>query len=71
MNNEAYSIPNAARAAGIGITKMYQLVGNGDVESRRLGSRTLVLAESLRTYIVNLPPADIRERPRIGAPITA
>jgi hypothetical protein len=55
-----YTLPEARRVSGHGLTKLYQLIGAGVLDARKAGSRTLVTAESLRRYLDNLPPADIR-----------
>jgi len=49
----AYSISEACRVSSLGRTKIYQLIGEGKLESRKLGKRTLVLADSLDELIKN------------------
>jgi excisionase family DNA binding protein len=56
----AHTIADAARVSGIGRTTLYELIGAGKVDARKVGNRTLILADSLRSYIANLPSADIR-----------
>lgn len=56
----AHTIADAAKISGIGQTSLYELIGTGKLEARKAGNRTLIPAESLRTYIANLPAADIR-----------
>ena len=55
----AFTIPDAAKAAGLGRTTIYELIGAGHIEARKAGGRTLVIAESLRRYVASLPPAKI------------
>jgi excisionase family DNA binding protein len=55
----AYTISEACQAIGCRRTKLYELIGRSDLDARRLGSRTVILAESLRRYIAALPPAKI------------
>ena len=55
----AFTIPDAAKAAGLGRTTIYELIGAGHIEARKAGGRTLVVANSLRHYIAGLPPAKI------------
>jgi hypothetical protein len=51
----------AARAiAGVGTTKLYELIGTGILDARKAGTRTLITGESLRRYADTLPKADIR-----------
>jgi excisionase family DNA binding protein len=57
----AYTIAGACRAAGVGRTKLYSLISEGEIEARRCGSRTLVPAESLRAFIARLPTAPIQK----------
>ena len=47
----AFTIEEACHAVGIGRTKLYQLIGAGRVETRKIGSRTVIPAESLRALI--------------------
>jgi hypothetical protein len=41
----------AARMIGIGRTKLYELIGNGEVETIKVGKATLVLTASLNAMI--------------------
>ncbi len=60
-NTITHTIADAVRVTGIGKrTTLYALIGTGKIEARKAGNRTLIPADSLRTYIANLPPADIR-----------
>ena len=56
----AFTILDAAKASGLGRTTLYELIGAGKIEARKSGNRTLIPADSLRSYIASLPPADIR-----------
>jgi hypothetical protein len=56
----AYGIPDACLALSIGRTRLYALIGEGKIEARQCGGRTLIPAESLRVFVANLPPAPIR-----------
>lgn len=47
----AYSIPDACRITGIGRTKLYALASEGELDLRKIGSRTIVTAASLRRFI--------------------
>ncbi len=55
-----YTLPEAKRVSGHGITRLYELMGAGVLDARKAGSRTLITAESLRRYLESLPKADIR-----------
>jgi len=44
----------------IGRTTLFHLIASGQIEAVKLGSRTLVKAESARSYIADLPRAGSR-----------
>jgi excisionase family DNA binding protein len=41
----------AAQMIGIGITRLYELIGSGQIESCKLGRRRLVKVASLRKLV--------------------
>ncbi len=45
----------AFAAIGCGNTKGYELIADGKLVARKLGSRTMIEAESLRAYAAGLP----------------
>ena len=45
---------------GLGNTKLYEFIGQGMLDARKAGSRTLITGECLRAYVESLPKADIR-----------
>jgi hypothetical protein len=47
----AYTVPEALAAIGIGRTNLYKLAGEGKLDLRKVGGRTLVTAESLRRLV--------------------
>lgn len=47
----AYSIAEACRVSSLGRTRLYQLIGEGRLEVRKIGKRTLIPATSLRALI--------------------
>lgn len=47
----AYTVPEALAAIGIGRTNLYKLAGQGKLDLRKVGGRTLVTAESLRRLV--------------------
>ena len=53
----AYSVLQAARAIGIGRSKLYDLFRSGDLNAVRCGRRTLILALELQSFLSSLPPA--------------
>lgn len=51
MDIIAVSINDAARALGLGRTSIYALIKEGKLEARKLGRRTLVTTESIRSLM--------------------
>lgn len=51
MQALAVSINDAAKALSLGRTSIYVLIGNGRLETFKLGRRTLVKVESIRRLI--------------------
>ena len=47
----AFTIAEACYAVGIGRSKLYELIGEGRIEVVKIGSRTLIPAESLRALL--------------------
>ena len=48
FTREGLSISEACAVAGIGRTKIYQAISNGNLKARKCGKRTLVLRDDLR-----------------------
>jgi excisionase family DNA binding protein len=55
-----HTIAGATKVSGLGRTTIYELIGAGKIEARKAGGRTLIPADSLRSFLANLPAADIR-----------
>ena len=55
----AYTPKDAARALGIGLTSLYELIGAGLVVAKKAKGRTLIPAASLLAYLEALPAAEI------------
>ena len=53
----ALSVEDAAGAIGVSERQIWRMIGGGEIETRKLGRRTLILYQSLKTYIEALPPA--------------
>ena len=47
----AYSINEACQVSSLGRTRIYQLISEGRLVSRKIGKRTLIPAHSLRALI--------------------
>lgn len=49
------TIDGATKIAAIGRTRLYELINSGHIRAKKLGARTLVEADSLRTFMNSLP----------------
>lgn len=47
----AYSVEEACRVSSLGRTRLYQLMNEGKLQSRKIGKRTIIPAASLRALI--------------------
>lgn len=47
----AYSVRDACRVSSLGRTRLYQLMADGRLDTRKIGKRTLIPASSLRALI--------------------
>jgi len=44
-------VPDAVRLTGLSRSRLYELLGSGDIEFVKVGASTLILVESLRQFI--------------------
>lgn len=44
-------VETAMRMIGLGRTKFYELIGEGEIETIKVGRSTLVIVESLRAFV--------------------
>ena len=63
-----FTIKGACDALGCHRTKIYQLIGDGRLDAKKLDGLTIITAESLARLIESLPKADIKRRARETAP---
>ena len=64
----AYSIAGARKALGdCGRTKIYQMIGDGRLEARKLDGKTVITGSSVKRAYDELPAADIGRPPKDGA----
>ena len=50
-----YSVPDASKLIGIGLTKTYAEINAGRLEAIKLGRRTLIRREAIENWLENLP----------------
>jgi excisionase family DNA binding protein len=53
-------IPEAVRLTGLSRSRIYELMRSGDIEYAKVGSSTLILVDSLRSF-VNRARKDLRD----------
>lgn len=53
----AFSIAGAVQATGNSVsrTRMFELIKQGEIDARRVGRRTIIIADSLRAYLERAP----------------
>lgn len=51
----AVSVPEGARMIGLSKSRMYELIAEGRVEARKIGSRTVIPTASLRALLDAAP----------------
>jgi excisionase family DNA binding protein len=51
----SYNVHEAAKAAGIGLTKLREEIRANRLVARKLGKRTLINVEDLNAWAANLP----------------
>jgi excisionase family DNA binding protein len=56
----AYTIPQACTVSGIGRTSLYATIRSGELVAHKIGRRTVVIAEDLKSWL--------QSRPLAGAP---
>jgi hypothetical protein len=60
METLAAPIPDACRISGLRRSEIYRRLATGDIRAVKSGARTLILMDSLRAHLANLPPAIFR-----------
>lgn len=51
----ALTIPEAVKASGVGRSSLYEAIASGQLPARKLGRRTLIMANDLRNWLDALP----------------
>ena len=57
------SIENAARLTGICRSRIYHLIDAGKIDAKKHGKSTIILADSLRKFLTDLPSAKSKKFP--------
>jgi excisionase family DNA binding protein len=56
----AYSVAEAAAAAGVGRDQVYAAIRDGALEARKWGRRTIIPADSLTRFLSELPLLNLK-----------
>jgi hypothetical protein len=52
------TVREATQISGLGRTELYDVIRKKKVQAKKSGSRTIVIVESLRDYVLSLPDFD-------------
>ncbi len=63
----AHSIGGATKALNCGRTKLYELMAEGRIKAKKLGTKTLIPHSELVSLLDSLPDAEFGKTPRGGA----
>ncbi len=55
MEKRCYSIPEAQAEGAGGKSSLYAAINAGRLRAKKLGSKTVILADDLDQYLANLP----------------
>lgn len=58
MQKFAYTVTETMREIGIGRSKLYAEIKAGNITPRKIGKKTIFLAEEIKNYLNNLPKAN-------------
>lgn len=57
------SVAQASTLTGLSRSRIYELLGSGQLRAVKDGARTVILFDGLRRFITTLPPARIKTKP--------
>lgn len=57
MTKSAYTVNEITKEIGIGRSKLYSEMAAGKIKARKIGKKTIFLAEDVQAYLSNLPAA--------------
>jgi excisionase family DNA binding protein len=55
LQPEGLTVPEACKVCGLGRTKLYQAITDGQLIARKFGKRTLILRQDLQQFLAALP----------------
>ena len=55
LEPEGLSVIEASRVAGLGRTKVYEAIAEGQLKARKFGNRTIILRSDLQQFLAALP----------------
>ena len=62
MTKSAYTINEAINEIGIGRTKLYAEIKDGKIQIRKIGRKSIILADELLKYLNSLPSSEEAQR---------
>jgi len=65
ITRDLLPLNEAARTLGVGRSKVYYLIADGEIEAIKVGSKTCVVVESVKAFIARQPRVAIRPRIRM------
>jgi excisionase family DNA binding protein len=67
MDKLFFTISETCRMLSIGKTKLYELLGSGEIPVRKLGKKTLVAAADLKRWADRLPAIEAKPQRKPAA----
>ena len=55
LQAEGLTLYDASIVSGIGRTKLYEAIANGELKARKFGARTIILRADLLVFLSSLP----------------
>jgi excisionase family DNA binding protein len=55
LQAEGLTLSEASIVSGIGRTKLYEAIANGELKARKFGARTIILRDDLVGFLKSLP----------------
>ena len=61
MNRMLYPINDAVEVLGIGRSTLYELIATGEIQTVKIGRRTLIAHDELERYVTRLIERDVAD----------